>query len=163
MPHCRAMWRRSAKPTVDTPACLIFAADHGVAKDASEGGMNCSSYPQAVSRKVLEGLDNGIAGESVLARCNGELIDEIGCNIVMFGEVGIGNTTTSSALIAALTGVDAEAVRETGASTTRDGINDEVIAKKISIIKEAMEYHKSSSLEGAPFKAQKAVGGEVQK
>jgi len=182
--------------------------------------MNCSSYPQAVSRKVLEGLDHGIAGASVLARCNGvalrvvdvgladgpvdydwsgnvvhssedklkggtknfcrgsamtqeemelclqsgraetgKFIDEIGCNIVMFGEVGIGNTTTSSALIAALTGVDAEAVRETGASTTRDGINDEVIAKKISIIKEALEYHESSMLEGAPFQALKAVGG----
>ena len=65
-----AALQRSAAPTVDNPVCLIFAADHGVAKDKSEGGMNCSSYPQAVSRKVLEALDHGIAGASVLARCN---------------------------------------------------------------------------------------------
>lgn len=214
-----AALQRSAKPKV-TPVCLIFAGDHGVAKDKSEGGMNCSSYPQAVSRKVLEGLDHGIAGASVLARCNdvplrvvdvglvdgpteyewsntvvfsseskvkggtnnfckgdamseeeveqsilagrnhtGKFIDEVEGNIVLFGEVGIGNTTTSSALIAALSGVGVESLCGTGASTNRDGINDEVITKKISIIKEAMQYHGESSMKGAPLKALKAVGG----
>ena len=68
---CIAALQRTAEPDVDRSACLIFAADHGVAKDGSEGGRNCSSYPQAVSRKVLEGLDRGIAGASALAKCNG--------------------------------------------------------------------------------------------
>ena len=213
--------QRSAKPNVDNAVCLIFAGDHGVAKDKSEGGMNCSSYPQAVSRKVLEGLDHGIAGASVLARCNdvalrvvdvgladgpteykwsntvvhssdgkvkggtknfcranamteeqvencfmagreetGKFIDEVNASIIIFGEVGIGNTTTSSALIAALTGVDVESLCiGTGASTTRDGIDDDVVAKKISIIKEAMQYHDESSMKGAPLEALRAVGG----
>ena len=215
-----AALQRTAKPTIDNPKCLIFAADHGVAKDKSEGGMNCSAYPQAVSRKVLEGLDHGIAGASVLARCNGValrvvdvgLTDGAGAtqyewpnkivhssesrvkggtdnfctghamseeeveqclmtgrketskfindgNVVIFGEVGIGNTTTSSALIAALTGEDVESLCGTGASTTRDGVNDEAISKKIAIIKQALEYHKSSTLKGSPLKALQAVGG----
>lgn len=216
-----AALQRTAKPTINNPICLIFACDHGVAKDESEGGMNCSAYPQAVSRKVLEGLDRGIAGASVLARCNdvalrvvdvgladggatqyewsnevvhsseskvnggtnnfctghamseeeveqciltgrketSKFISELNVNIVIFGEVGIGNTTSSSALIAALTGEDVESLCGTGASTTRDGVNDEVISKKITIIKQALEYHKSSSLKGSPLKALQAVGG----
>ena len=216
-----AALQRTAKPTINNPICLIFAADHGAAKDESEGGMNCSAYPQAVSRKVLEGLDRGIAGASVLARCNdvalrvvdvgladggatqyewsnevvhsseskvnggtnnfctghamseeeveqciltgrketSKFISELNVNIVIFGEVGIGNTTSSSALIAALTGEDVESLCGTGASTTRDGVNDEVISKKITIIKQALEYHKSSSLKGSPLKALQAVGG----
>ncbi|KAL7529255.1 hypothetical protein ACHAXR_002873 [Thalassiosira sp. AJA248-18] len=215
-----AALQRSAQPKVDSAVCIIFAGDHGVAKDVSEGGMNCSSYPQVVSRKVLEGLDHGIAGASVLAKCNGvalrvvdigladgpteyewskkvvhssdskvkggtknfckgdamteeeveqclqagreetaKYIDEMDANIVIFGEVGIGNTTTSSALIAAVTGVDVKALCGTGASTTRDGINEEAIAKKISIIEEAMQYHGMSSMKDAPLTALKAVGG----
>jgi len=215
-----AALQRSAEPNVDKAACLIFAADHGVAKDKSEGGENCSSYPQAVSRKVLEGLDHGIAGASALARSNdvalrvvdvgladgpteyewskkvvrssetklkggtknfckecamtreeveqcistgrketSKFIDEMCGKIVIFGEVGIGNTTTSSALIAALTGVNVGSLCGTGASTTRDGINDEVVAKKVAIIKEAMQYHDQSTLHGAPLKALEAVGG----
>ena len=62
-----AALQRTSRPNVDNPICIIFAADHGVAKDKSDGGVNCSAYPQAVSRKVLEGLDKGMAGASVLA------------------------------------------------------------------------------------------------
>ena len=220
-----AALQRSASPRVDNPTCLIFAADHGVAKDRSQGGMNCSSYPQAVSRKVLKALDHEIAGASVLARCNNvhlrvidvgladaptsdeykwsqaivhsseesrvvrggtnnfciacamseaqveqcistgrretrKFIDEMKSNIVIFGEVGIGNTTTSSALIAALCGEDVKSLCGTGASTTRDGIDDDVIAKKMSIIEEAMAYHNAAKmLKGAPLPTLAAVGG----
>ena len=48
-----------------------------------------------------------------------------------FGEVGIGNTTTSPVPIAALTGVDVESLCiGTGASTTRDGIDDVLSPRK---------------------------------
>lgn len=215
-----AALQRTSRPNVDNPICIIFAADHGVAKDKSDGGVNCSAYPQAVSRKVLEGLDKGMAGASVLARQNkvrvrvidmgladgltqyewsneivrssesrvmggtqnfcidnamsideveqcilagrketGSFIDEANGSILIFGEVGIGNTTTSAALIAALTGIDITTLCGTGASTTRDGIDDAVIEKKVSIIKQALEHHKDSSLEGEPLKALQAVGG----
>ena len=51
--------------------CLIFAADHGVAKEVTAGGANYSAYPQSVTRKVLQSLQNKIAGASVLAKENG--------------------------------------------------------------------------------------------
>ena len=55
-----AALQQTTTPNADSAACLIFAADHGVAKDTSEGGRKCSAYPQIVSRKVLEALDHGI-------------------------------------------------------------------------------------------------------
>ena len=212
-----AALQKRMKPQVENVACLIFAADHGVAKDVKDGGMSCSAYPSSVSEKVAIGLDNGLAGASVLSKYNnvslrvidvglatdsewsgeivrsaenkviggtknfckgnamtseqvehcilagrsetGKAIDELGCNVVLFGEVGIGNTTTSATLISALTGKDAEELCGSGASISRDGINAEVVKKKVSIVKEAMKYHGASSMNGQPYKSLKAVGG----
>jgi len=217
-----AALQQTTTPKADSAACLIFAADHGVAKDTSEGGRKCSAYPQIVSRKVLEALDHGIAGASVLSKCNNvelrvidvgiadgpvsyewsgntvrlatrrihdgtknfctgnalteeqvkmcidvgreettKMMDEMGgANVIMFGEVGIGNTTTAAALIAALTGVDVATVCGSGASVTRDGINEEIVARKIDIVKEALDFHSNaSSLNGNPMQALGAVGG----
>jgi nicotinate-nucleotide--dimethylbenzimidazole phosphoribosyltransferase len=215
-----AALQQTTNPKADSAACLIFAADHGVAKDTSEGGMNCSAYPQAVSRKVLEALDHGIAGASVLSKCNNvqlrvidvgladglvnyewsgnvvrnatsrikggtanfckgnamtveevhmclavgraetsKVIDEMELDVIMFGEVCIGNTTSASALIAALIGANVTAVCGSGASITRDGINDEIVARKNDIINEALQFHSSLQLLGNPIEALSAVGG----
>ncbi|KAL7486154.1 hypothetical protein ACHAW6_011751 [Cyclotella cf. meneghiniana] len=62
--------QRSINPKADNVACLLFAADHGIAKDVVNGGMGCSAYTSSVSRKVVMGLDNGLARASVLAKCN---------------------------------------------------------------------------------------------
>lgn len=96
-----------------------------------------------------------------ISRQERKVIDELTGDIVIYGEVGIGNTTTSSTLITVLAGVNVELLCGTGASTTRDRIDDDVVAKKISIVKEAMimNYHKASSLLGKPLKALEAVGG----
>lgn len=51
--------------------CLIFTRDHSVAKAPEDGGENCSSYSQAVTKNVLVGLEREIAGASLLARVNG--------------------------------------------------------------------------------------------
>jgi len=238
-----AALQQTPTPSANAAACLIFAADHGVAKDITEGGRNCSAYPSIVSRKVLEALDHGIAGASVLSRCNdvqlrvidvgladgpvdyewsgktvrlatrrvkggtknfctgnaltaeqvdmciqlgrdetitlmnemknemkNEMATSTSTHVIMFGEVGIGNTTTASALIAALTGVDVATVCGSGASVTRDGINEEIVAKKIDIIQEALTFHDNSSnsnsssnnttsLQNKPMQALSAVGG----
>ena len=79
--------QNTKKPNADKATCLIFAADHGVAKDKSQGGANCSAYPQAVTRKVLEGLDHGIAGASVLAKQNNVFLRVI--------DMGLAITTNS--------------------------------------------------------------------
>ena len=147
-------------------------ADHGVAASPQDGGEGCSAYPQAVTRSVLEGLERGVAGASVLAKANAvtlQVVDlgvngqvspgdvvvvpdakllhgtrnfclqpamtakeseaciragrtaliqhasEIDAQAVVLGVVGIGNTTSSSALTAALTGEPVETLCGGGA------------------------------------------------
>ena len=209
-----AALQKRVMPQADNVACLVFAASHGVAADVKDGGMNCSAYPSSVTEKVVIGLDNGLAGASVLSKCNNvdlrvidvglatdldqsevvrssenkmmggtknfcngnamtgdqvekcmldgrretsRAIDDLGATIIVFGEVGIGNTTTSAALLACLTGKDPTELCGSGASTTRDGVNTEIVKKKVSIVKEAIQYH--GTMKGQPHKALKAVGG----
>lgn len=93
-------------------------------------------------RKVRPGTDDlaiGPAmtrGEAMLAVATGievahELVDS-GYDAIATGDMGIGNTTPSACLIAALTRSPAEAV--TGRGT---GIDDEMLARKTRIVAEA--------------------------
>jgi nicotinate-nucleotide--dimethylbenzimidazole phosphoribosyltransferase len=59
-----------------------------------------------------------------------------GCDLLGFGEMGIGNTTSASAIVAALTGASVEAV--TGRGT---GAGDECMARKHSAIRRALALH----------------------
>ncbi len=214
-----AVLQRSPKPTAEKVSCIIFAGDHGVAKDKKDGGSNCSAYPQAVTQKVLEALECNMAGASALAAANGVTLRvvDVGlakdsgetfgggnivtvsphkikggtknfCNgpamsstelhacmlagreetkrcmeehrpdVLVFGEVGIGNTTTSSALIAALTGETVDILCGSGASTAREG-DENVVSNKIKIVKEAMECHENSRMMNNPALALENVGG----
>jgi len=211
-----AALQRTLQPSVDPVACLIFAADHGIAKDPSEGGEKCSSYPQAVTRSVLQGLEHGIAGASVLAKRNhvslrvvdvgvcgepfqgdvvvssplkiqggtrnfcvgpamttvevercirlgreelSQYICDTNAMVVVLGEVGIGNTTASSALIAQLTDFSVESVCGGGAMTGRE-VDQASIAKKISIVKKAIMLH-GSSIQGAMDALERLGGAEI--
>jgi len=66
-------------------------------------------------------------------------VKSTGCNIIAFGEMGIGNTTIASAIMVALMGVPvAEAV---GRGT---GISDHAVLKKQQVIEQALALHKES-------------------
>lgn len=64
--------------------------------------------------------------------------DEIarGLDVLILGEMGIGNTTSASAIIAAITGASVAEV--TGRGT---GIDDSTLARKISLIEMALQQH----------------------
>lgn len=64
-----------------------------------------------------------------------ELIDA-GCQLLVPGDMGIGNTTASSALIAAFTGVDAQ--ESTGRGT---GIDDATLALKVDVVRRGLARH----------------------
>lgn len=71
-----------------------------------------------------------------LAKQHVKEIAESGCNVIGFGEMGIGNTTSASAIMAALMNIPAsEAVgRGTGVST-------DVVLKKQQIVEQALALH----------------------
>jgi nicotinate-nucleotide--dimethylbenzimidazole phosphoribosyltransferase len=212
-----AALQRTTHPSVDPVACLIFAADHGAAKDPKVGGEGCSSYPQAVTRSILVGLERGIAGASVLAKSNDvslrvvdvgvagvtsydnevvyasnkklqggtrnmcfepamtseevekairvgrdELVrcaSDYNAKAIILGEIGIGNTTASSALIAQLTNADLECVCGGGATLAREA-DEAVVAKKVAIVKKALQLH-SPYIQGATEALARLGGVEI--
>ena len=63
-------------------------------------------------------------------------------------------------MLAALTGTkDLKSLCGVGASTNRDGVNDAAVAKKVTIIDEAMRYHETTQFLGKPLLALQKVGG----
>jgi nicotinate-nucleotide--dimethylbenzimidazole phosphoribosyltransferase len=83
-----------------------------------------------------------LAGDSVVA----------GCDLLGFGEMGIGNTTSASAIAVALTGQPTEAVVGCGA-----GADDACVARKGSAIRRALALHADSL--GDPLGILRCVGG----
>jgi len=61
---------------------------------------------------------------------------ENGCNLIAFGEMGIGNTTSASAIMSAL--MNTPASESVGRGT---GITDEVVKRKQQVIEQALTLH----------------------
>lgn len=59
-----------------------------------------------------------------------------GLDLVFLGEMGIGNTTSASAIVAAITGADVEAVTGRGS-----GVDDETYKRKVALIQQALTLH----------------------
>ncbi|MEU2453485.1 nicotinate-nucleotide--dimethylbenzimidazole phosphoribosyltransferase [Streptomyces sp. NPDC012765] len=75
-----------------------------------------------------------------------------GNKALLTGEMGIANTTVSAALISVFTGVDPAEV--TGRGT---GINDETHARKVEVVRRALELHQPDPAD--PIGALAAIGG----
>jgi hypothetical protein len=106
-------------------ACAVLAKSVGASVELVDVGVNLSSGPVPLPRQdpkvvVYHGrCANGTRDISVGAAMTAEQLqaameqgagalrraESAGCQIVCVGEIGIGNTTTAAALLAALTGV----------------------------------------------------------
>ncbi len=115
-----------------------------------------------IDKKVLYGTDNIAKGMAMsLDRAHQAIdigislahqaIDE-GVTLIGTGEMGIANTTPSSALYAALMNIDVEDVVGRGT-----GIDDQILQHKIDVVKRALDVNKEH-LED-PIDALAAVGG----
>ena len=115
--------------------CAITVCDVGVAADIREKAV--------LNRKIAYGTGN-IARGSAMTReeCERavltgiELAAQTDADVLGVGEMGIGNTTTSSAVLAVLLGADVEAVTGRGG-----GVTDEAFAKKKAVIQKAVEIN----------------------
>jgi len=114
--------------------CGITVCDVGVNADIRE--------PAVLNRKVAYGTKN-ILNEDAMTReealramlTGAELAAHTEADVLGIGEMGIGNTTTSSAVLAVLLGLDAEAVTGRGG-----GITDASFEKKKNVIRDAIKY-----------------------
>jgi len=131
-----AGWQRTARPGVERPVALVFAADHGVAADG------VSAYPAAVTASMLAAFERGVSSINAMAAVAGARVVAVDCGVgrptanlrhesaldearfaeavalgrdavagldadlLVVGEMGIGNTTAAAALCACLLGGD---------------------------------------------------------
>lgn len=105
---------------------------------------NFTKEPAMTREEALQSITAGI-----------EMADECfkeGYDIIGLGEMGIGNTTTSAAVLSALCGIDTFLSVGKGA-----GLSDEAYEKKKSIIEEALKLHQPDSKD--PVDVLSKVGG----
>ena len=116
--------------------CGITVCDVGVNADIPE--------PKVLNRKIAYGTHNIVKGpamsrkQAVKAIMTGiELAKETDADVIGIGEMGIGNTTTSSAVLSVLLDAGVDAVTGRGG-----GITDESFLKKKQVIKTAIDVNK---------------------
>ncbi|MEU9501436.1 nicotinate-nucleotide--dimethylbenzimidazole phosphoribosyltransferase [Streptomyces sp. NPDC048196] len=108
------------------------------------GTADFTQGPALTQEEVLKAVEVGIETARDLVAA--------GNKALLTGEMGIANTTTSAALIAVYTGVDPAEV--TGRGT---GINDETHARKVDVVRRALELHQPDPAD--PIGVLAAVGG----
>ena len=112
--------------------CGITVCDVGVNADIKE--------PKVLNRKIAYGTQNIVNGpamsreQAMQAIMTGiELAQSTDADVIGIGEMGIGNTTTSSAVLSVLLDADVDAVTGRGG-----GITDDSFLKKKQVIKDAI-------------------------
>jgi nicotinate-nucleotide--dimethylbenzimidazole phosphoribosyltransferase len=115
---------------VDVGVAADFEPQPGlVIKKVAHGTADMTRGPAMSREQAVQAIEAGIA----------VLEDEVGrgLGIVATGDMGIGNTTPSSAIVAAITGRPVAEV--TGRGT---GINDEQLAHKVAVIEKALRVNR---------------------
>jgi nicotinate-nucleotide--dimethylbenzimidazole phosphoribosyltransferase len=175
-----AAWQGTDRPAVRRPAAVVFAADHGVAagevsaypaevtaamlKALREGAATACVLARHVGA-TLEVVDVGV-GEPT-----GDLREEpaldparfrpclqtgrravagLDADLLVLGEMGIGNTTAAAAVTAILLGLPATAT--TGRGT---GVDDAGLARKLAAVEAAVRRVEAA----APLEVLRQAGG----
>lgn len=118
--------------------CEVEVVDVGIATPYDEQGIlqrrirrgtgNIVREPAMTREETLRAIGAGIERARQAA--------DDGIDVIGAGEMGIGNTTTSSAVLAALTGLKVGEVTGRGG-----GLTDAAFAKKKRVIEEALKFH----------------------
>ncbi|GAD22232.1 NaMN:DMB phosphoribosyltransferase [Acidovorax sp. MR-S7] len=141
-------------------AVSVLARQHGLALTVVDCGVakDFAPRPGLVVRKVAHGTQDASQGPAMTrAQCeaaiaNGrEVVRALPGNALLLGEMGIGNTSAASLLLARLAGVDLAEC--TGAGT---GLDDAGIARKRAVLRQALDANAGAV---APLNALAALGG----
>jgi nicotinate-nucleotide--dimethylbenzimidazole phosphoribosyltransferase len=129
---------------VDMGVAVDFTHERLVSKKIAYGTANMAKGPAMSYEDAVRSIEAGIEVFESEAKK--------GVDIVGVGDMGIGNTTSSSAIVAVITGYDVEKV--TGRGT---GIDDAGLEKKIAVIEEAIRVNKPNNKDAIDVLAK--VGG----
>ena len=109
----------------DDFGCRTALTGRIVNRRIADGTKNLAKEPAMTEEEALRAIMTGMEAAQNIKRC--------GYDIFGIGEMGIGNTTTSACVLAALTGKAGDDVVGRGG-----GLNDDGLAKKIRIVDEAI-------------------------
>lgn len=111
---------------VDCTAGVFHVTNKIVNRRIADGTRNLAKEPAMTQDEALRALMTGVEAVKSVKEC--------GYDIFGVGEMGIGNTTTSACVLAALCGKKGEDVVGRGG-----GLNDEGLAKKIRLVNETIK------------------------
>lgn len=138
----------------------VLARQHGIAQTVVDCGVrrDFAPAPGLVIRKIAPGTQDSSQGPAMsAAQCaqavtHGiELVKTLPGNALLLGEMGIGNTSAASLLVARLGGIDVAEV--TGAGT---GLDAAGIARKTAVLRQALAANAGAT---EPVDALAALGG----
>jgi len=120
-------------------------------------------HPDLIKKKVRKGtrnfaIENAMTEDEVFQALAGgmeaflSVYNEQKIDIAGLGEMGIGNTTSASSIISAVTGITP--AQATGRGT---GIDDKGLVHKAEIIEKALDFHKPDAENG--FEILRKIGG----
>ena len=123
----------------------VLAKHFGCGLTMCDVGVNADIYESTVlNRKIAYGTQNICTGPAMTREqtlqailTGAEIARTVDADVIGVGEMGIGNTTTSSAVLAVLLGTDVEAVTGRGG-----GITEESFRKKKAVIRTAIEVNR---------------------
>lgn len=176
-----AGWHATSAPRITRPAALVFAADHGVASSsvsaypaditasmlkAYQSGKSTLSVFAKIAGATVHAVDVGVGRptkdiqveaamsqqrfhEAITAGRNA--VEQLDADLLVLGEMGIGNTTAAAAVTAAILG---------GATTSwvgrGTGVDEEGMARKCSAVDRAVTRIKEIK---DPLEILRQVGG----
>lgn len=176
-----AGWHATSAPRITRPAALVFAADHGVASSsvsaypaditasmlkAYQSGKSTLSVFAKIAGATVHAVDVGVGrptkdiqveaamsqqrfDEAITAGRN--TVEQLDADLLVLGEMGIGNTTAAAAVTAAILG---------GATTSwvgrGTGVDEEGMARKCSAVDRAVTRIKEIK---DPLEILRQVGG----
>ncbi|MGZ2258435.1 nicotinate-nucleotide--dimethylbenzimidazole phosphoribosyltransferase [Roseobacter sp. A03A-229] len=160
-----AGWRGTARPTVENPQVIVFAGNHGVAAQgvsafppevtaqmvlnfqhggaainqlARTFGAQLDVHALSLDRPTADFTQEATMSEAelVTALSTGWSAVDARADVLVVGEMGIGNTTSAAALAAALLGGDASEWAGRGT-----GVDDAGLAIKTRVVTEGVARH----------------------
>ena len=140
-----------------------LARQHGFEIKIVDGGVDYDfpENPRIINRKIRKGTRNFLYeaamtyeemekaleyGAEIVEQCFNE-----GCNIISFGEMGIGNTSASSMWMTCLTGIPLDKCVGAGSGLDKNGVNH-----KYNVLKKSLENYKG---DGSTLDVMRYFGG----
>ena len=136
-------------------AINCFSRQHDLDLNIVNAGV-CSNFadvdhPNFINRPIAQGTNNFLKSEAMSEKQCQQALEQgadivlgkynTGCNVIGFGEMGIANTTSAAAIMAALLSLSGETCAGKGT-----GLDESGVSFKAKVIEQAIEFHQ---LQGA--------------